>query len=453
MSIKLEWDVTEAPPDDEVVRRAATPDYGSKHRQPEPQPQAHPSILRRFAVGGLRPRLPRRWLALGVAALAAVLAGGGLWFFTQIGWQKVTGDVTAAVNYEDQHAAQGEANLVLNVQDRGNSDWLTIQKDEALARQPAPLPVPMLNLGSAPLQVAGLTALDSDFVEATVSRQFVVPGGQTLSFELPQFYHRDSTADWLRSAPPGSFWGSWLDWQGARLQVRYSERDAAFVSEVAPLLDQRLAQACALWVGGCGSAGPVKLYLSGFVGSLEYNPLANTEVQVDISAPSGAAAAPSGYFLSIPSPQIAGIPTDETSRGYLTDYLAVRLIAALARHSSASPGAFFHLTAQAIQSLNLAQADPGYLSGGQRRNSLAGGGGLQFPQQAQGQPRGAFRPGGRVVWYTTVAGDTLPGVAVRFSTSAIAIQRANRLSSPDNLAAGVKLIIPLFTPARDTTSP
>ena len=451
MSIKLEWDVTEAPPDDEVVPRAAVTDYRSKHPQPEQPAQAHPPL--RFAVGGLRQRLPRRWWALGAAALAAVLAGGGLWFFTKMGWQKVTGDVTAAVNYEDQQAAQGEANLVLNVQDRGNFDWLTIQKDEALARQPAPLPVPMLNLGPAPLQVAGLTALDSDFVEATVSRQFVAPGGQTLSFALPQFYHRDSTADWLRSAPPGSFWGSWLDWQGARLQVRYSERDAAFVSQVAPVLDQRLAQACAVWAGGCGSAGPIKLYLSGFVGSLEYNPLANTEVQVDISAPSGAAAAPSGYFLSIPSPQIAGIPTDDASRGYLTDYLAVRLIAALARHSSASPGAFFQLTAQAIQSLSLAQADPGYLSSGQRRNSLAGGG-LQFPQRAQGQPRAAFRPGGRVVWYTTVTGDTLPGVAARFNTSAIAIQRANRLSSPDNLAAGVKLIIPLFTPVRGaTTSP
>jgi hypothetical protein len=304
----------------------------------------------------------------------------------------------------------------------------------------------MLNFDPAPLKVAGLTALDTEFMLADVSRQFTTPGGQVLAFTLPQFYRRDANGEWLRSAPPGSFWGNWLDWHGTNLDIRYSERDADFVNQAASVLDQRLADACAAWAGGCRSQTPMRLYLSGFVGSLEYDPLANVEVRVELSTTSGQAAAPSDYFLSVPSPQIAGIPSDDAGRSYLTDYLAVRLIAALARQISTSPDGYVQRTSQAIQALGLADADPGYIASGQHQRSSKPGTALAA-QGTTAPVRPQDRLAWRVIWYTTAPGDTLAAIGARFNTSVSTLARANPDTQTGPLAAGVKLTIPLLNPA------
>lgn len=361
MSIQLDWDVSEAPRDDELAPQHLSTNLQRVHAHGSGSPNEPPAPTRRTT----RPSR-RVWLA-GLAILLAI-AGGGLWYYMQAGWQRVSRSVQAAVAYEDQQASQGAIDLLLNVQDIGNLDWLAVRRDEAQAKQPAPLPLPTLNFDAEPPKVAGLTALDTEFMLATVSRQFTTPGGQVLLFNLPQFYRRDASGAWLRSAPPGSFWGNWLDWHGAKLDIRYSERDADFVAQAASVLDQRLADACAAWAGGCPTQTPIRLYLSGFVGSLEYNPLANIEVRVEVSTTSGEAPAPSDYFLSVPSPQIAGVPANDAGRSYLTDYLAVRLIAELARQISTSPDGYAQRTSQAIQALGLTNADPGYISSGQRRH-------------------------------------------------------------------------------------
>lgn len=450
MSIKLEWDVSEAPNDDDGTPRDTAINRGPDSLGKSNNEVSSQRARQAKALAGRPGRWP--WWLVG-AALLAVVAGGGLWFFTQAGWQSVNNDIAAAVKYEDQQAAQGATNLLLNVQDQGNADWLSVRRDESLARQPAPLPVPMLNFGQATLKLADLTAIDADFVAADVSRQFSAPDGQTLTFTLPQFYRRGADNAWLRSAPPGSFWGNWLDWQGALLVVRYSERDAAFVNQVAPALEQRLADACAVWTGGCPSQSPIKLYLSGFVGSLEYNPLSNVEVRIELGNSTGTAVTPADYFLGIPSPQIAGIPSDDAGRNYLTDYLAVRLIASLARHVSTSPDGYYERTAQAIQALDLSGADPGYVVVGRRQHDTSSEAPLQFPQ-ANGFPgRGQAGFTGRVVWYVTAVGDTLTSIAAHFSTSVGAIEHVNRLGNTDHLPTGVRLIIPLFTPGATTTAP
>ena len=379
MSIKLEWDVSEAPRDDEVAPRGDAHSKDSSRLSGKKSKYDIPPEVK--APVGHAPRRP--WWLVGLTLLA-VAGGGAFWYLTQAGWQTLNNDVAAAVSYEDQQAARGAITLLLNVQDRGNIDWLAVRRDEALARQPAPLPSPVLNFGPGSPKVADLTAIDADFVSANVSRAFSAPDGQSLTFTLPQFYRRGAGDAWLRSAPPGSFWGNWLDWQGNQLVIRYSERDAVFVNQAAPVLDRRLADACAVWTGGCPSQSPVRLYLSGFVGSLEYDPLLNVEVRIAPGDVAGQAVTPSDYFLSVPSPQIAGIPTDDASRSYLTDYLAVRLLAALARHTSTSPEGYVKRTTQAIQALDLSRADPGYLVAGQKpRSALAAESRLITPAKDQ----------------------------------------------------------------------
>src|SRR5207237_9554017 len=116
------------------------------------------------------------------------------------------------------------------------------------------------------------------------------------------------------------------------------------------------------------------------------------EVQVEITAPTGEAATAPDYFLSVPSPQIAGIPADPAGRSYLTDYMAVRLIAALARHISTSPEGYRARIVQAIQALGLANADPGFATsviGQHQRDATAGAAlaapGNNAPARAQGR--------------------------------------------------------------------
>src|SRR5205085_5010824 len=143
-------------------------------------------------------------------------------------------------------------------------------------------------------------ALEADAVMMMVGRQFETSDGQVLSFRLPQFYRRSGAADWRRSAAPGAFWGQWLSWQSPHLVIRYSDRDAAFVAKAAPDLEMKLALACAGWQDACFNAPPARLYLSGFVGSIGYNPLNNVEVRISFGTGSSE---PDGYYLSVPSPQ------------------------------------------------------------------------------------------------------------------------------------------------------
>src|SRR5690349_6419696 len=157
MSIKLDWDVSEAPQDDEL---APSTTYHKPKTSERPAPAAD---SKRLAARGHR----RRWLAAGALVLAA--AGGGLWAYAQTGWQRVSDAVSATVVYEDQQAAQGASNLLLNVQDRGNVDWTALRRAEAQAHQPAPLPLPRLSFSPTPASVTRLSLLDTQFMQATVS--------------------------------------------------------------------------------------------------------------------------------------------------------------------------------------------------------------------------------------------------------------------------------------------
>ena len=440
MSIKLDWEVSEAPHDDDArpSRTAAAQPPASDPRVIDHPPAARPPAR---AANGQR----RRWRWMAALAVLAAAAGGGLWYYTQTGWQRVHADVLAAVRYEDQRATQGDTELLINVQDHGNVDWLAVRRDEAAAHQPAPRPLPILTVGQAPAVLTSLTVLDTEFVEASVSRQFTTPDGQSLTFQLPQFYRHGMAGDWLRSAPPGSFWGSWLDWHGDKLDIRYSERDADFVAHVAQVLDARLADACAAWAGGCPNGPPVRLYLSGFVGSLEYDPLSNVEVRIQTNAAGGNAPSAADYFLSVPSPQIAGIPADDAGRAYLTDYLAVRLIASLARHVSTSPQGYEARTVAAIQALGLARVDPGYLARGQQRDNGRGAVSISTERNSA-RAHNLDVQAWHAVIYTTVAGDTLTRIAAQFNTPVETIAQANHLTNPYQLAIGVRLVIPAIAP-------
>jgi LysM repeat protein len=156
-----------------------------------------------------------------------------------------------------------------------------------------------------------------------------------------------------------------------------------------------------------------------FVGSIGYNPLNNIEVRISLAADSEDAA---GYFLSVPSPQIAGIPADAASEKFLIDYLAVRLIASMAQHVTRDLGAYQTLTTGAIGALHLSYADPGYVAAAQPRRNTAPAG----PDATASTAPATLG----VQLYRVVAGDTLSSIAAHFRISIEDIILQNAIVDP-----------------------
>jgi hypothetical protein len=453
MSIKLDWEVSDAPSSgDQPTQRARIEAGAPVEAGPTGSWAAgQPTASIHFPVSSTdRPRANRLRPLVLIAALAAV-GGASLWAITSAGWRRVTADVGALVSYEDQLARQGEADLVLHVQDPGNPNWLEVRRAQLRQDLPAPLPVPMLNTANEAAQVESVVALDGDFVAAAVRRTFQTPDGRPLSFVLPQIYRRDGSDDWKRTTPPGYFWGQWTDWRTAYLHVRHSQRDASFVMEVAPRLEAWIQQACDLWSANCAGVLPARLYLSGFVGALEYNPLSNIEVRVEFGEGDGAL--PAEYFLSVPSPQLAGIPTEPAGQAYLAEYLAVRLIASLAARSTPHQPEAERLTAYAIQALGLSQADPGFATLapdiGPTTASVVFGTTDSAAVESTVLVDQAGSQAVTLAWvgYTIQPGDTLFDISIRYDVSVEEIVKWNNIPDPDMIVAGSTLQIPI-DPAR-----
>ncbi|MCC6190509.1 MAG: LysM peptidoglycan-binding domain-containing protein [Anaerolineales bacterium] len=445
MSIELEWDVAEAPdgrPLGDVPDLALNePSTAAPEPRPTPQAARPPQPVPRAQT----PRRP--WIRPVLLGLAlAVVSAVSVRSITRLGWQRVTGDIEAMVRYEDQQAYAGRADLVLSVQDSGNGDWLETRRAQLARELPAPLPVPMLQPAGAAVAVDGVSTLDAGYVTATARRAYLTPDGQQLSFVLPQIYQREGPDDWQHTAPPGEYWGAWTDWRTDFLHIRHSERDAALVAAVAPRLDAWLRQACGTWSTPCAGALPAKLYLDSYVGSLEYNPLANVEVRVEFGE--GPGALPADYFVSVPSPQIAGIPAGPAGETFLAQYLAVRMIASLAARAAPSQPEASRLAASAIMALNLTRADPGFaaLDPGSEPVAASAGPSDDDPSAKMSILLDqAGSPPVTLAWieYQIQPGDTLLAVAIEHDVAVEAIVQWNDLPNPDLIVAGTTIMIPI----------
>jgi hypothetical protein len=446
MPIEIDWEVTDAPSDDDSpparAGRSGPPppvDNFTSRTQPveaaPPDPGDSPSAGR---AGRLF------WLLLAPLVLVAAVAGAGINKIVDNSWQRIRGDIAALVHYEEQFALQGQAAVVMRVQDPGNTDWLALRSAQLRDNVPASPPIPMLRATQATASIADIELLDADWVRADVERHYSAPDGQSLAFRLPQFYRRGLDNDWLRTAPPGGFWGEWLDWNSSRLQIRHSQRDAQLVAAVGPQLDALLQSTCNLWPMGCEGLPPGKLYFSGFVGSLEYDPLRNVKVLVHFG--DDPRALPPDYFISVPSPHLAGLPLDAASRRYLVDYLAVRLIAAAARESGESPQDARALFSLAVSSLGLWHADPGYTTAASSilvERPLVATTLSRVPDAHQAVPALTFMQVSRneVFEHTVQYGETLTGIAAQYGVSAETLISLNGLADPNHIQAGSRLII------------
>jgi hypothetical protein len=114
-------------------------------------------------------------------------------------------------------------------------------------------PVP----GSAVLH--GVTSLGPERVRADVAHTFTTPEGGWVRLAVPRFYERQEE-EWVLVETPPDFRGETQRFEGRRLVIVYPEVDAEFIErDLAPAVDDILAQACEQWECPRGARANIEL--------------------------------------------------------------------------------------------------------------------------------------------------------------------------------------------------
>ncbi len=210
------------------------------------------------------PRRPLPWRWLAALAGLALLAALGAWLFTRLGLLRLQAQLAAQVVYEDQRAQAGDVPALLAVQAANQPYWdnqLTAYARLGLA---APLPAGDLRPAGTPPRLAHLDLLSSDLFAATVTRDYLDPAGQTVAFDLVQWYRNTGPGAWERLAPtplglppftsderqspalpaPSLF-------VGQRLSVTVPAADLPWLGPALLQADDLIVQACADWADTC----------------------------------------------------------------------------------------------------------------------------------------------------------------------------------------------------------
>lgn len=204
------------------------------------------------------------------------------------------------------------------------------------------LPLPLLQTISASGTVENIIRVNPNLLRADVRRVFVDGLTQReMTFLQPQFYHR-TQAGWERTTPPEDFWGAEVLERGPRLTFRYQQVDTEFVTALAPTLEKTLASACQIWecppisftVQWAKSEAKEQLFIASF-DSFTSNMYGSRALSLSDSSLLIFAGA-DFVHMTIPSPHVAGLPSDTTSQKLYADTLSIMLLHQLALRLSAN---------------------------------------------------------------------------------------------------------------------
>lgn len=416
MPIQFDWEFTDAPDKDERAKAAQAA------QRPPPLPAA-PLTPRASAPAR---RWPWWWyvgLAVGVLVLSALGVWGGFAYWR---WTEFQADVILLVQNEEQASLQGNSDQVARLQDASDPAWAQLRAEQAQNYLPAPLPVPTLNLVGDQIALSATRLWAEDLIEADVERHYTTPDGRTVYFSLPQFY-RHKQGSWQHTLPPGNLWGTLEKWESPHLVIRYYAVDEGVVRSLAPEVEGLLAQACSFATRVC--AQPARLYLSASLVALGYEPLRNVEVNLNLPEETDS----NVFYVSLPSPHLAGMPTDATATELLVKYYTLRLwvARALAVNEDAS-------IAQVVDTLDLEAVDPGFVA---LHSPLTGS------TETTQRPTPTPAPTATIVSiafleHIVQEGETLVGIATTYGVTVDVLVRANHLTDPDLLSIGQVLLVP-----------
>jgi hypothetical protein len=425
MSIELDWEITDAPPEGEAPSKAPAPQRPERPNRPPPSP----------------PKFRFRWRYFFLSAIFVGIAfgAGGLWWFTQSRWQAISADLTTLITYEEQASLAGNSDLVARLQNPDNAEWVMIRAAQAQNFLPAPWPVPTLRLVPQSIIVQSVHALAEAWMRVDIERRYTLPDGRVFTFQQPQFYLRNQANVWRHAPPPGGWWGEIRLWESAHLRLRYYAADQDVAQALATRLEVTLAEICATpersRTALCARAA--QLYLSPMLETLRRDPLDN--VQVALSFPEVSSAPDPGFYVSVPSPHLTGLPADDVAEALLADYYLLRLLAALAKDTQQITD-FMAL----FEAYRLRDVDPGFwaLLPKEPTTIVIPFGASTAPPRATATPAPSILRGD-YIFYEVQTGDTLLAIARRYKTTVEMILALNaHLTHPDQIAIGMMLTLP-----------
>jgi hypothetical protein len=304
----LDWVVTDAPDENDAADGPAPP--------PEEAPKAP-----------ARRPLPRRRL---VWLLLAALAAGSALAYTRIGWLRLEAQIAAEVAYEDARSLEGNAALVRAVHARDDGAWLDLRADEAELGLPSTRPAAGLGPAAQPARLLSVTAAGRDIFVATVQRTWHDSAGHSYAFSTQQRYRNLGPGLWDRLPPADA--GRSVTWSGLRLTADFPAADSAWMQAHLPRVDTALQAACASWSDPCPADLKAHFTFTVSLNDLPApQPLASAGAQPGWPA-NGAypvafdvarALAPAAEGIVLPSPQLAGLPQDDTASQALVRSLVV----------------------------------------------------------------------------------------------------------------------------------
>lgn len=303
-----------------------------------------------------KPRRPRRWRPFAaIIVVLAILGATGWYILRQVGDRveevsaDVEDDVLASHNLVRLAAEQKDAELLTTVLSGRDPSWSRAQEqliaDGLLFDYPA-LGLQMLPSASEVISVTLAPDLASAEVSSTESYAVSVGNGvsETVEFERHAIY-RLGESTWLYAPPVSNaeFWGGWVDNNGAWMSLIVSERDAEVGRRLARDLEGMIGEVCfGLSDVVCPAGYHLEITLERDPDSLQldyYNDLL----------------AFTGDSISLPSPTLIGVPTDEASyealfRGYAS-YVVSMMLMELSGWECCEQGLFY----QALLSKQLEQ--------------------------------------------------------------------------------------------------
>ena len=282
---------------------------------------------------------PRRWPWRRLLALAVVagLAALGAWLFTRLGWLRLQNQLADQLVYEDQRAQAGDVAAVLALQTAGSPAWRAQLAAQVRLGLAAPAPAGDLRPTGAPPRLSGLEALSGDRFAATVTRDYLDPAGQTVSFDLPQTYRNLAPGVWERQPPDLAALAATTPLHLQRLAAQVPTVDLPWLGPALLQADALIVEACADWSPVCTAD---QRMVVGFgvpqEGTWDQTRWADPAPRA-IGLPRIFFAAPSGLTELLPAPLLAGRPHDAAAQAAYSRSLAAQLLGLYASEIASGP--------------------------------------------------------------------------------------------------------------------
>ena len=257
----------------------------------------------------------RKWVGVLLVGLLLALTGYVIWHQAQGGIaaaeQSARESVRAVHELAERAAVQGDGELLVSLLSGRDPEWAAAQQKRLsrdLLFSQAAYPFDMRPVGEPTIDDV---ALNPELLGASLSAEqaYVVTQtkGITERVTLRQTHiYRKGEQRWLLSPPQEDFWGEPKSTHGTRLTVTYPERDETIALRLARDIDDKVVEMCAALSGlECPAEFTMSVRLSEEPASfLELKPTPSPDTD-----------------LTLPTPSLVGVPTDETAyqallRGY-----------------------------------------------------------------------------------------------------------------------------------------